>query len=433
MQPTMQPTTKKVATAYGKLCTELESKLANAGSVMVDISAIVVGTVTPTTLRAILDGQGIVVITNAFTPEAYAAARVALTEAYRVDVVHQLDADKRPAANLDVLEVAKNKDYWKSGIIGNKSFGFLYAQPEAKAEAPKVTFTGGLQVAVAPCSAYKANLVLLDHPSSQVALATLLTVTGNKNGMVSQDSVKMHREDLTKPHVDIYGTNESRISRVQAMAIGPGEGDVRLCFARFSHLEDIQKLVSDAVVNPKFYKRTGFIAIPEKHRETMIQTLIKSGALHVGAPGQLIIWKSGVIHLELKQKEGGLISKKKDTSTTSERYVLGTHQPYNLSRQQLLEIGWVADNGFLFHSYNSLNKGNAAGDNSVHLKTTQYKRNRTRSQDEKDRLALAVQGLPNVAVWEAEHPARKLHSMGITQAPEALFTNEVALRIFNDN
>lgn len=42
---------------------------------------------------------------------------------------------------------------------------------------------------------------------------------------------------------DIYGTSESRINRFQAMAIGPGEGTVPLCFARFTPRPEIQQLV----------------------------------------------------------------------------------------------------------------------------------------------------------------------------------------------
>lgn len=423
---------KKRTSHSNRLKDALEEKRLRSGDCTFSLALIRAGVTTPDHLRDALDLHGVVVIRDAFTPEAFAEARAALREAYRVDVEPQLKAEDRPAADADVLEIAKHKKHWPAGIIGNKSFGYLFAQPEASADTPRVRI-GDANIAVQPCSAYKANLKLLEHESSQLTLATLLTVTNNKNGMVSQDSSKFHRETLTKPHVDIYGTEETRIQRVQAMAIGPGEGTVRLCFARFTHLPEIQKLIEDAIEKDKFYQGTGFLGIPDDHREALLATLKEAGVLHAGAPGELIIWRSGVIHVEMQKTERDGLVYRADNSTTVERYIVGTHQPYNLSQVQLLKIGCLADQGFLFGSYNKLNKDNAAGANSVHLKTTQFKHNRVRSQDEKDRLEAAERLIHNGRErqqWlEAQNP-RKLHCLGITQPADQLFTDPVAKQIF---
>jgi hypothetical protein len=140
----------------------------------------------------------------------------------------------------------------------------------------------------------------------------------------------------------------------------------------------------------KFFNRTGFLGIPEDHRDTVLDCLIKAGVLHAGAPRELVIWKSGVIHTEMKQSADGGLSFVNDKKTTTERYIVGTHQPYNLTQQQLQEIGFLADKGFLFASYNNLNEDNAAGTNSVHLKKTLWKPTRNRPQSEKDRLGKRV-------------------------------------------
>lgn len=433
----MQGSPKKHASHINKLKAGLEEKRLASGSHLFTIDALRDGSVSASQLRAVLEEQGVVVIKGAFTQEAFAVARQALREAYRSDVEPQLKPQDRPAAATDILELVKVKKHWAGtkNIIGNKTFGYLLAQPESKEDAPRITFDGGLKVAVQPCSAYKANLALLEHDSSQLTLAALLSITGNKTGMVSQDSAKICRGDLTKPHVDIYGTAETRINRVQAMAIGPGEGNVRLCFARFTHLPKIQQLVCDSIENVDFYKRTGFLAIPTEHRKSFLHTLKEADVLHAGAPGELIIWKTGVVHVEMQrdQRSGELLYKN-DNKTTTERYIVGTHQPYNLTPRQLLEIGCIADKGFLFHCYNSLNKGNAAGDNSVHLKTTQWKQPRVRPQSEKDRLQAAIEVVGDsvqLQTWMEQQSARKLHCLGVSQSAADLFTDEAALRVFN--
>ena len=385
-------------------------------------------------MRAALEEHGVVVVSVAFTEAAFAEARAAVREAYRQDVEPQLDASKRPAPGADILEIAKHKEHWPTGVIGNKSFGYLIAQPQSASDTPRVSLRG-MNVAVQPCSAYKANLTLLEHETSQLTLATLLAVTGNQNGMISQDSVKVHREALTKPHVDIYGSAEARIHRVQAMAIGPGEGTVRLCFARFTHRSDVQKRVCDLINQDDFYFHTGFRAIPARHRDAVIGALTDAGVFHVGSPGELVIWRSGVIHSEMKQSAGSLLFRA-DSSTTVERYIVGTHQPCELSQENLLAIGALADQGFLFACYHNLNKANAAGANSVHLKTTQYKRYRVPPPCEKERLQAAARFISNyerLQNWRCSQSARHLHCVGVTQPAERIFTDPVALRIFKQD
>lgn len=396
-----------------------------------DHADIASGKVSVSQLRAALDEHGVVVINNAFTTEAFDAAQGVLREAFLIDIEPNLAENKRPPRIMWPHIIASNEDYWKTGIVGNKSFGFLFSHTEKKPEAAKLNFGDDLEAFVAPCSAYKANLTLMTHPTSQVTLATLMAVSGTTAGMISQDSVKMHRGVLTKPHVDIYSTQEAKLDRVQAMAIGPREGKVRLCFARGSHTPEVQRWIADVVDKPDFYKRTGFLGIPDKHRDTILDALTPSFV--AGAPKQLVLWRSGVVHVEMQQKADGSLVFRNDKKTTTERYVVGTHKPYELSQEQLLRIGYAAtEHGFIFHPYYG-EKGSVASINTVCHKSTQYKRFRTIPQAEKDRLAAARAGINDantVIEWGLEQTPRLLHCLGVTQDAQSLFDNETALGIF---
>jgi hypothetical protein len=425
---------KKPETAADKLKKKVDETLREMRNPHTfDLADIASAKVSVSQLRAALDEHGVLVINDAFTSEAFEAARSALREAFRVDIEPNLPKNKRPPGIMWPHIISTNPDYWKTGLVGNKSFGFLFLQPEKKDETAKLNFGDDLEAAVAPCSAYNANLTLMTHPTSQIALATLMAVSGTTTGMISQDSVKMHRGVLTKPHVDIYSTQEAKLDRVQAMAIGPREGKVRLCFARGSHTPEIQRWIADVVDKPDFYKRTGFLGIPDEHRDTILKTLMPSFV--VGAPNQLVLWRSGVVHVEMQQKADGSLCFRNDKKTTTERYVVGTHKPYQLTQRQLLNIGYAAkEHGFIFHPYYG-EKGSVASINTVCHKSTQYKKPRTILQGEKDRLAAAQAGIiaaDTTTRWGLTQNPRLLHCLGVTQDSQSLFDDEIALKIFTN-
>lgn len=230
--------------------------------------------------------------------------------------------------------------------------------------------------------------------------------------------------------VSRYGKEELELNRSQAMAIGPNEGSVRLCFARFSHCPDVQSAICDVIDDEKFYDGTGFLAF--KEQDQLMDILMQSRVFHVGAPGELIIWKSGVIHVEMvyqPKSTPNLAYKKSVTNSTVERYIVGTHQPIGFNQSQLTKIGLMADQGFIFHAYNNLNKGNLAGKNSVHLKKTQWKPVRQVPQSEKDRQNSVDISDESIQHFLAQQHPRILHCMGINQ--KNVFSDEVAIQVFN--
>ncbi|KNC74105.1 hypothetical protein SARC_13338 [Sphaeroforma arctica JP610] len=111
-------------------------------------------------------------------------------------------------------------------------FGFMFMQPEPKGDELTAT-VGGNEVIFQTLYADKANSTLINHKSN-AKLKTLLFALSDadEHTIIGIDSCKVHRGSLTPPHFDLYSTT---LKRVQAMDIGPAEGDVRLCFLRGSH------------------------------------------------------------------------------------------------------------------------------------------------------------------------------------------------------
>jgi hypothetical protein len=61
--------------------------------------------------------------------------------------------------------------------------------------------------------------------------------------------------------------------------------------------------------------------------------------------------------------------------------------PTGFTQQELVEIGCIAEQGFVFHPYDNANRGTPADINSVHKKNTQWEVCRKVPQIEKDRAA----------------------------------------------
>ena len=144
--------------------------------------------------------------------------------------------------------------------------------------------------------------------------------------------------------------------------------------------------------------------------------------------------------------------------------MVGTHQPVGFTARQQLEIAWLASKGFGFHTYNRLNRDNAAGANTVNSKKTQWKRPRVRPAEERARVAALEAGLrgggadePELeaarsagggaagvggagerargdadvpAAWAAVENPRVLHCLGVSQRGADMFTDPAARRLF---
>lgn len=421
---------KRAASADVKLSNDLQELGARMCSNVVDLEDIRSGRWKCLDLSAILEEQGLLIINNAFTDEALAAARAVLTQAYNTDVTPHTGV---ALTDLYAGIASDPTRRWPTGVIGNRNFGYLFAQPESK--APRVQLSADLNVAVAKCSAYKANITLMSHPSSQLTLSVLYQVTGNVGGMISQDSCKIFRGDLTPPHVDKYTSAEVELNRVQAIAIGEKEGSVKLCFARFSHRPEIQSQLADLMGNPSFYHKNGFLAIPKNRAPDILKHLSDANVFQYGTANQLVIWKTGVLHVEMQATRAGKLVHSIDKTTTTERYVVGTHQPSGLTQSQLTDLALLASKGFILHPYGKQNQDNAGGTNSVHLKSTQWKKTRQRTADEIARLDAAVKELEDSQAREAFvsalHP-RDRQCFGIVQSAEAMFDDPAALKFWRN-
>jgi len=308
-----------------------------------------------------------------------------------------------------------DKQFFPSGIVGNRGFGYHFAQASTEPMRLKLDAPSKMHISMSPCSAYaNGNIALLSHPSSEKTARFLFGVT--ENTMVSQDSCKMFRGDLTKAHVDIYADMEQRIDRHQAMGIGLNEGDVRLCFLRFSNRLDVQELITE-YLGKNIYGTKGFQPLPEGKVEALVACFREAGCLQYACPRDLVIWESGVIHLEMHILLDNNAVLKNNPNTTTERYVIGTHNPVGFTTGELVQIAYAADHGFIFEPYNNANKGTPAGDNSVHRKSTMYKINRVRSNDEIARFEKVQQEINNkngeLDAWLKNTPRAKLVCYGL--------------------
>lgn len=353
-------------------------------------------------LKRRYDEYGVLVIRDAFTPEAYSYAAAQARAAFETDVTPQLVETDKPDPKDDIFKIASNSTQWKTGIIGNAGFGYLFAQPEKREEAHTLELDGKLKVFFAMGSGYKANIGLVTHHTSEEMLDILLAVTGNEVGMISQDSCKVHRGPLTDPHADVYHTNEDQINRSQAIAFGPREGNVRLCFAVNSHTTQAQHDITK-IIEKNIYKTSGFQKIPTDKTKQVMKYFNENTSgvtVYAGAPRDLVIWKPKIIHFEALKK-GNQLEFRNDNKTTVERYILGTQTPVGLTQQQLKEVAFVAEYGFIFHPYNNLNANTAIGNNSVHLKKTQYKKTRTVCADEKQRFDKVKKSVKRMREYES--------------------------------
>ena len=190
--------------------------------------------------------------------------------------------------------------------------------------------------------------------------------------MVSADSFKIHRGELTVAHVDIYGSEKHDINRYQGMAFGLDEGHVRLCFLQYSNHPEVMALINK-IAERDIYANKGFSKLPLDIVPDIVECFDQVGCIVFGKPRDVIMWSSGIIHLEMHGTAGDdvLLKKTMTTPTTTERYAIGTHTPVGLTQQDLREIGYMAHKGVFFHPYASV-QSEVVLANSVHRKSTMW-------------------------------------------------------------
>lgn len=358
-------------------------------------------------MRWSLDKAGVCVVPNAFTPEALMAARAEARSAFMTDIAPQLE--EVPPPEMPLFEITKNDKYWKTGVIGNKDFGYLFSQPDTVRDFEIIRLSSGKKITVAMGGGWKANLALLAHPSSKQMLDTMFEVTGNN--VVSADSCKIHRGGMTAAHVDIYGPLENGIDRHQAIAFGLAEGTTRLCFLQFSNHPDVRPLVNE-LVERDIYANDGFSKVPLDAVPDLVGCFQAAGCIRFGCPRDLIMWESGVIHLEMNLLPSGQLTLAKQplVKTTTERYLVGTHTMKGFTQRDMQEIAYMGHMGFFFHPYAHV-QDKTAHMNSVHRKTTMYTARRVKTGGEIERLTrlgVDISGGTKVDEWVASaDPALK--------------------------
>ncbi|KNC86458.1 hypothetical protein SARC_01414 [Sphaeroforma arctica JP610] len=377
------------------------------------------------TARRALKDNGVLIIRGCITRAACAAGQVAAYRAWERDVKPSIDVQYAPKVDVakTIYDVqSQHKFLWPTGVIGNKGFGFMYAQPEAKSDyhAAQLDTSDAQPTVFAPGSGFQANLAVMEHPDSELATAILFQVTGNMGGMVSQDSFKTFRGNLTVPHVDDYPTSDT-FNRVQAMVIGYREGNVRLVFGRATHQPDISVMYRDKTT-------TGFTSL--SNSDSIVQVLEAAGAIVIPEPGDIVCWTAGVVHFEMNIDPKG--NKFKPTrGHVQERYVVGTHNPSgSLTQTQLETLTGMAESGFILHPYvGPKRQFGPANANNFHRKNTQYCRRRVQPPDEKARFVAATKDC-KARVHKLTDRRRQLYGIPIKDA-NRLFKDPLAQQVYN--
>lgn len=120
------------------------------------------------------------------------------------------------------------------------------------------------------------------------------------------------------------------------------------------------------------------------------------------------------------------------SSTTVERYVIGTHRTHQLSHEALSKLALMASRGFVLHPYNDANRGTEFERHTLHAKKTQGKA-RARTADERRRFdEAATEAAQPVSLAAFEHSLlpRVAHAYGLSQRAEVMFDDPVAQRLF---
>ncbi|KNC80359.1 hypothetical protein SARC_07277 [Sphaeroforma arctica JP610] len=327
--------------------------------------------------RQALKDNGVLIIRGCNTRAACAAGQEAAYRAWERDIKPSIDtaahgAKVDAAKTIYDVQEAQQKVLWPTGVVGNKGFGFLYAQPEAKADY------------------HATKLGDLDHPDSELTTAILFQVTRNVGGMMSQNSFKTFRGVMPVPHVDNYPTSES-FNRVQAMVIGYREGDVRLMFGRTTHQPDISALYRNK-------STAGFTSL--SNPDAIVDVLEAADAIVIPEPGDI------------------------------ERYVVGTHNPSgSLTQTQLETLSGMAESGFILHPYvGPKSQFGPANANTFHRKTTQFYRRRVQPRCEKKRFAAATKSC-QAKVHKLTDRRRQLYGLQVKN-PGCLFVDPLAQRVY---
>lgn len=375
-----------------------------------------------------LTDNGLVILRGFISDLSLQEAAKGVAEVIREDYLAKVPTNLIPAPTDNPFEY----DYLRSPTYGrgNASFGFLFTQPATwdRAKLPTISLSAG-DIYLERMGAYvKGNLRLISHTDNQLAMAALFALT-NPTGMVSFDSVKVcdyktratelagvrivpTKRKHTPAHFDLYPAGD--INRVQAMIFGAEEGDVTLCFGRYTHLGPTQNAIAAIENNADLFSRVGFV---QTSNPAVLQALRDSDAIVVPLPGDLVIWKAGVLHMELDRHTRDIPNLRKVKDGRSLRFVVGTNRPAHLSEEDKKQLASAALQGLVPHPY--ISSPGRAYANVVCRKTTMYKKLPKYPLDTAVVHSQSLEG----------YSARLLHCLGLTKDVDELYDDPQALSV----
>lgn len=376
-------------------------------------------------IKAILDTYGIFFITNCLTTNDKKTLEQTIVKTH-----NQMFQDYNIVAN-NINEIPTKA---QAGIMGNKTFGFLYKQPESTSDSLQTKITTNAPskelVYFTHCPVYyDVNLEVLSQ--KPILAKTIIEIThpnATTKPIFSWDSAKVANfsksniNSLTKSHIDWY---DNLRQRYQIM-LSVYEGRNKLFYCPHTLHQDVQKLIKEITGDKNIYVKYGFYPLPDDIIEVLKPFYL--------APeeGSLAFWKSGIVHGEfvsevkpyqkttLKTIDQQLYhpDKKIEKPISNQlvfRMVVGTHLPIGLTDEAKKELAVLAKHGFIPHRYLH---GNHKGivDNKMHKGKTLYKRNRQPTQGEKQLFVNATKLIQNPITLQQELqqiPQNKLDLMSL--------------------
>lgn len=359
--------------------------------------------------KKILEEHGFIIIRNSISIESLKEAKINIGSSIN-DMWHEFLSDKpdiRKRLNKGDLDCFQQYRNSSSGQ-GNASFGYYYKQFLPTEDYPKMMVEGE-EISFDHNSVYgNVNLPLLMHSDNIHSLAIMLSLT-HVHGAISWDSVKystnprpkpktMTKQTITPMHIDHYG---NELERYQA--IDNDDQQIKLFFVPGSHSKEVHKLLEE-ISGKNIFESHGYKQIKGISNE--LNDILWRYAIAPPPRGR-IIWKSGTIHFE------GVAKNKPEPSgnpfegcyrcqgiqevpnARRFRFVIGPHQPLNLSQKSMKRLAIAAERGLCPAVYSGINGNTQVGKNIVNRKTTQYKVPRSFTEEEKTKLHSKLTDIPS--------------------------------------
>lgn len=289
---------------------------------------------------------------------------------------------------LNETRLAALSERWNSAAgFGNSNFRFFYAQFTSE---PVVFKIGKTPIEFTRCPIHRHNLQLLKRVSGSWEL--FKGMYPETNPMVSWDSQKIRFQasgskstasGMTIRHRDIYFYEGTELDRLQAMIIleRPRKlPPISLGYVLFSNDPVIRDLIR------QFFGKEShsFGNISDPLLDPIFDKMWRS------TKNSFIVWNQSTIHYEaIAEDLPGFPYLRRLVSTDPKhplyrtslqefnfRAVIGTHTPIGLSQEELKQLAYLSELGWIPEIYTSdrkRNKGTAVNSNIVNAKTTQWK------------------------------------------------------------